>query len=214
MLNCIVHCTYLHVFIHSFGRFPKKIVDIGRAINCNTIHCEFVISLPFNICSAPRALSRDLINTIVSVALILQLRPSGDDFQDFQVGSRQQIVKANNLREEIFIRAQGRADKWMRGLPRGLLTSCQIASSQYNTLWCNADQLSDSHRLEIFDKVLGTGGDGPSRNSTVETTWFENKRQMLRLLIWGHLCNSSRLTDARTVFLKASCSHWIWIWTA
>ena len=80
-------------------------MDIGRAINCNTIHCEFVISLPFNICSAPRALSRGLINTIVSIALILQLRPSGDDFQ---VGSRQQIVKANNLREEIFIRAQGR----------------------------------------------------------------------------------------------------------
>ena len=131
MLNCIVHCTFLLVFIHSFGRFPKKIVDIDRAINCNTIHCEFVISLPFNICSAPRALSRDLINTIVSVALILQLRPSGDDFQ---VGSRQQIVKANYLREEIFIRAQVRSDKWMRGLPRGLLTSCQIASSQYNTL--------------------------------------------------------------------------------
>ena len=43
------------------------------------IHYEFVIHLPFNICSDTRALSRVLINTIVFIALIRQVRPA-DDF--------------------------------------------------------------------------------------------------------------------------------------
>ena len=47
------------------------------------IHYEFVIHLPFNICSDTRALSRVLINTIVFIALIRQVRPA-DDFHSAQ----------------------------------------------------------------------------------------------------------------------------------
>ena len=43
-----------------------------------SIHYEFVIHLPFNICSDTRALSRVLINTIVFIALIRQVRPAYD----------------------------------------------------------------------------------------------------------------------------------------